>query len=53
MDTAEARAKRNEELRNRMQKMKREMNGAIGSVMNKMLSMMGQYPFDAYKIFLF
>ena len=44
--TNEERAIRNAELRKRMAGMKKEMGGAIGNIMNKMLGMMGQDPKD-------
>ena len=44
--TNEERAKRNAELRERMNRMKKDMNGSIGKIMNKMLGMMGQDPRD-------
>ena len=37
--TNEERAKRNAELRERMNRMKKDMNGSIGKIMNKMLGM--------------
>jgi len=42
----EGRAKRNQELRERLNGMKRDMNGKLGNVMSKMLSIMGQNPED-------
>ena len=42
--TNEERAKHNAELRERMNRMKKDMNGSIGKIMNKMLGMMGQDP---------
>eukprot|EP00493_Phyllostaurus_siculus_P009768 UN09899 len=42
----EDRAKRNKELRDRMKRMKGEMGGSVGKLMNKMLGLMGQDPRD-------